>query len=117
MSTARDSFLYQDIENILEKKLPEHGYLVSVVVIREILNDLFDSVALHVWSREDVIKVAQNRVWPISPEATDEILANIEGHLDSELGITWLTLDIAVDDYYENDASKITTIGSAINAN
>ena len=118
MSTARDSFLYRDIENILEKKLPEHGYPVPISLIQEILNDLFDSVALHLWSREDVVKVVQKRGGPISPEAIDEILANIEGHVDSELGITWLTLEIAVDDFYKNDAPRMpaTLEGSSNNA-
>ena len=100
MSTARDSFLYRDIQDLLEKKLPEHGYPVPISLIRDILNDLFDSVALHVWSREDIIGVAKERGWPIAPEATDEILENIERHVDCELGITWLTVEIAVDDFY-----------------
>ncbi|MBT4309033.1 MAG: hypothetical protein HOD49_01335 [Anaerolineae bacterium] len=100
MSTARDSFLYNDIQDLLEKQLPEHGYPVPIILIRDILNDLFDSVALHVWSREDIIGVAKERGWPISPEATDEILENIERHVDCELGITWLTVEIAVDDFY-----------------
>ena len=118
MSTARDSFLYRDIENILEKKLPEHGYPVPIILIRDILNDLFDSVALHVWSREDVVRVVQRRGWPISPDATDEILANIERHVDCELGITWLTVEIAVDDFYKNDAPRMpaTLEGSSNNA-
>ena len=100
MSTARDSVLYGDIQGLLEKQLPEHGYPVPPELIRDILNDLFDSVALHVWSREDVIGVAKERSWPTSPEATDEILENIERHVDCELGITWLTIEIAVDDFY-----------------
>ncbi len=100
MSTARDSVLYSDIQDLLEKQLPEHGYPVPLELIRDILNDLFDSVALHVWSREDVISIVNKRGWPISPETTDEILENIERHVDCELGITWLTVEIAVDDFY-----------------
>ena len=100
MSTARGSSFYHDIQNILEKKLPENGHPVSHNVIQQILNNLFDSVALHVWSREDVIHVAQRRGWAISPEVTDKVLANIERHVDCELGITWQTIEIAVDNFY-----------------
>jgi hypothetical protein len=100
MSTARDSVLYSDIQGIFEKQLPEHGYPVPPELIRDILNDFFDSIAIHLWSREDVISIVNKRGWPISPKATDEILENIERHIDCELGITWLTVEIAVDDFY-----------------
>ena len=85
MSTARDSVLYSDIQDLLEKQLPEHGYPVPPELIRDILNDLFDSVALHVWSREDVISIVNKRGWPISPEATDEVLGNIEYYIDKQI--------------------------------
>jgi len=100
MSTTRDSIFYSDIQDLLKKKLSEHGYPVSRELLREILSDLFDSVALHVWSREDVVGIAKEHGYPISPDATDEILANIERHIDCELGITWQTVEIAVDDFY-----------------
>ena len=104
MSTSRDSFFYRDIQDILERKLPENGYPVPVAVIRQILSDLFDGVALHVWSREDVIDVAPRRGKSLTPDAVDEILANIERHVDSELGITWQTIQYAVDDFDDLDA-------------
>lgn len=100
MSTARDSILYSDIQDLLEKKLPEHGYPVPLGLIQEILNDLFDSIAIHLWSREDVIHILNRKGWPVSLDAVDEILANIERHKDCELGITWQTLEITVDDVY-----------------
>ena len=106
MSTARDSFFYRDIQNTLEKKLLEYGYPVPQDIIQQTLNDLFDSVALHVWSQKDVIDVAQKRGWSITPDTTSKILANIERHVDCELGITWQTIETAVDDFYDQVAQE-----------
>ena len=102
MSTTRDSVFYSDIQDLLEKKLPEHGYPVPAELLQEILNDLFDSVALHVWSREDVIQILKREGWPVSVEAVDEILSIVEGHIDCEFGITWQTLESAIDDFYSS---------------
>lgn len=54
---------------------------------------------MHVWSREDVIHVAKNNDKSITLDDADEILSNIERHIDCELGITWQSIEIAVDDF------------------
>ena len=99
MSTSRDSFFYRDIQYILETELPKHGYPVPSSIIQKVLGDLFDSVALHVWSRDDVIGLAREMGKNISQDDADEILSNIERHVDSELGITWQTLRYAIGDF------------------
>lgn len=100
MSTTRDSILYRDIQEILEKKLPEHGYPILPELIGGVLAEYFDSIAIHLWSRDDVIHILKRQGWPISINAVDEILSNIERHIDCELGITWQTLEIAISDFY-----------------
>ena len=100
MSYARDSYFYADIKNALKTRFEEDGHDVPMEAIEMALADLFDGVAIHVWSREDVYKLARGASWPTSKEAADEILSNVERHIDAELGITWMTIDIAMSDFY-----------------
>jgi hypothetical protein len=87
--------------------LKAEGYEVPQDAIKEALAELFDSVAIHVWHRGDVYHVAREAGWPISQTMADEILSDVEGHVDPEYGITWLTFNIAVQEFYGNfDWSK-----------
>lgn len=100
MSTSRDSNFYYEIQNALKKGLKAEGYEVPEEIIKDALAELFDSVAIHVWAHPDVYRVAWEAGWPISPTMADEILADVEAHADSEYGITWLTFENAVDEFY-----------------
>jgi hypothetical protein len=100
MSITRDSNFYYEIVEALTKGLKEKDYEIPNDVIRSVLSELFDSVAIHVWSRSDVYRVAWDAGWPISPTMADEILADVEAHADSEYGITWLTFENAVQEFY-----------------
>ncbi len=100
MSTSRDSNFYYEIQDALKKGLKAEGYEVPDEIIKGALAALFDSVAIHVWSRPDVYHVAWEAGWPISPTMADEILADVEAHADSEYGITWLTFQNAVQEFY-----------------
>jgi hypothetical protein len=100
MSTSRDSNFYYEIPEALKKGLKAAGFEVPDEVIKSTLKELFDSVAIHVWCREDVYRVAWEAGWPISPTMADEILSDVERHVDAEYGITWLTFDNAVQEFY-----------------
>ena len=102
MSTSRDSNFYYEIQDALKKGLKAEGYEVPEEIIKGALAALFDSVAIHVWSRPDVYRVAWEAGWPISPTMADEILADVEAHADSEYGITWLTFENAVEEFYDD---------------
>ena len=101
MSCSRSAQLYFEIEQVLFARLEKDGYDVPMDVIKAALKDLFDSVAIHPWSRPDVYRVAWEEGWPISQGAADEILSDVEGKADAEFGITWLTFEIAVQEFYE----------------
>ena len=101
MSNSRSAHLYYEIEQALYAHLEEDGYDVPMDVIKGALKDLFDSVAIHTWSRPDVYRVAWEEGWPISQGAADEILSDVERRVDAEFGITWLTFEIAVQEFYE----------------
>ena len=108
MSITRDSNFYYEIVAALTKGLKEKDYEIPEDVIKSVLSELFDSVAIHVWSRPDVYRVAWEAGWPISQNMADEILSDVEGHVDSEYGITWLTFENAVDEFYGKfDWSKL----------
>ena len=100
MSTSRDSNFYYEIQDALKKGLKAEGYEVPDEIIKGALAALFDSVAIHVWSRPDVYRVAWEAGWPISPTMADEILSDVERRVDSEYGITWLTFENAVQEFY-----------------
>lgn len=102
MSTSRDSNFYYEIQDALKKGLKAEGYEVPEEIIKGALAALFDSVAIHTWRRADVYGVAWRAGWPISQTMADEILSDVEAHADPEFGITWLTFENAVDEFYEN---------------
>ena len=101
MSYSRSAHLYYEIEQVLFARLEEDGYDIPMDVIKSALKDLFDSVAIHPWSRPDVYRVAWEEGWPISQETADEILSDVERRVDAEFGITWLTFEVAVQEFYE----------------
>ena len=102
MSTSRSSNFYYEIPEALKKGLKAAGYAVPDDVIKSTLKELYDSVAIHVWCRADVYGVAWEAGWPISQDMADEILSDVESHADAEYGITWLTFQNAVDEFYED---------------
>jgi len=55
-------------------------------------------IAAHIWCEEDVIAKAKERGRYITTEQTQEILDRLDSHIDCELGITWVTIDCALDD-------------------
>lgn len=57
-----------------------------------------DKIA-HVWQVEDVLEAAHRAEKPITREDALTILQQVFHGLDSELGITWLTVDVALEEY------------------
>ncbi len=53
----------------------------------------------HIWSWEDIIYRAwDQRELKLTREQAENILSDIERKVDSELGITWITLDCWIDE-------------------
>jgi hypothetical protein len=57
-----------------------------------------DKIA-HVWEVADLLECAARAGKPITRADAGCLLDQIFDHLDSELGITWLTLEVALEDY------------------
>ncbi len=64
-----------------------------------ILNRYWQDKIAHVWQVEDVLECARRAEKPITRADAQTVLHQVfEGH-DSDLGITWTTLDVALEDY------------------
>lgn len=71
-------------------------------VIKRRLKGTKGHVAVHIWCREDIIQTAKRMGVRLGEKAADEILDDIDAHLDSELGITWDTIYCAVNGWMED---------------
>lgn len=60
-----------------------------------------DVIVAHIWQPEDVIMRADERGIEITQEEAEDAILDIEHHLDCELGITWITIDCAIDNILE----------------
>ncbi len=67
--------------------------------VLSILSRYWQDKIAHVWQVDDVLESPMRAGKPITRADAGEILKNIFRHLDSELGITWMTLEVALEDY------------------
>ena len=67
--------------------------------VLSILNRYWQDKIAHVWQVEDVLESARRAEKPITRANAQTILQQIFDHLDSDMGITWTTLDVALEDY------------------
>ncbi len=58
-----------------------------------------DHIAVAIWGEEDVLEMAENLGKKITRQNAQDILDNIERRHDSEIGITWMTIQVALEDY------------------
>lgn len=67
--------------------------------VLHILHHYWQDKIAHVWQVEDMLETALNTGTPITKEDAVAILKDLfEGH-DAELGITWMTLEVALQEY------------------
>lgn len=67
------------------------------------LNETYDAkdfVAVAIWTTEDVIMRGRERGITITQEQAEGILDLVERKQDCELGISWMTIDVFTDDYF-----------------
>ncbi|MBC8509793.1 MAG: hypothetical protein H8D34_33515 [Chloroflexi bacterium] len=72
------------------------GIQVEAEDIAEPLREHWAEFAVHVWHIEDVLFQAENMALPMSRSQAREILKGIEAKIDCENGITWVTIDDAI---------------------
>jgi hypothetical protein len=57
-----------------------------------------EELAYMIWSREDVQDAAKRRGLELTNNQADEVLEFVDHHKDCELGISWTTIDCALDE-------------------
>lgn len=67
--------------------------------VLRILGQYWQDKIAHVWQVADVLEAAHRAEKPITRKDACSILDEIHHDLDSDLGITWQTLDTALDEY------------------
>lgn len=71
-----------------------------------------DHVAMGLWEVEDILLVAEGLGVRLNDEQADEILDAIDRHQNSELGINWTTLNVAIDEFLrESEVTRAELYG------
>ncbi len=65
-----------------------------------VLHQFWEDKIAHVWQVDDVLECAMNAGKPITRADALEMLQNIFEDLNPELGITWRTLEIELQEYH-----------------
>ena len=58
-----------------------------------------DVLAVAIWQVDDVLGRAKEREIEITREQAEKIVSRIDRRKDATLGITWVTIDCALDDF------------------
>jgi hypothetical protein len=87
-------YILEEMADAISKELR-----VDNAEVLSILGRYWQDRIAHVWQVDDVFESARRAGKPITREDATEVLQEVFDHLDSDLGITWMTLDIALEDY------------------
>ena len=61
-----------------------------------------DTIAVHLWGTDDAIGFASERNQILTQKEAEEVIENMHRKCDSELGLTWVTLEFWVDEIISN---------------
>ncbi len=87
-------YILEEMADAISKQLH-----VENAEVLSILGRYWQDKIAHVWQVEDLFESARRAGKPITREDAAEVLLEVFDHLDSDLGITWMTLDVALEDY------------------
>jgi hypothetical protein len=66
-----------------------------------------ESVCMHLWTRPDIEERAKEKGYNLSANDCDRLLDDMEIHIDSGLGVSWVTVEVYVDNYIrDNNLTK-----------
>jgi hypothetical protein len=72
----------------------------TITEAKKRLTGIKGHVAIAIWERSDIFDRAEHLGIKISDKDADDILDYIDRKQDSELGITWDTLDVYIQDHF-----------------
>ena len=81
----------------MSETIAEHCNANRDDILRVLAEYWSDKIA-HVWQVDDVIDAAVRRGLHITAQDASDILQDIHDHIDCEYGITWTTIEVALDD-------------------
>lgn len=90
--------MYDYMLEEMAEAIAKEFHLDNNEVLRVLSRYWQDKIA-HVWQVEDVLEAAHRAEKPITRDDALTILQQVFHGLDSELGITWLTVDVALEEY------------------
>ena len=73
--------------------------MATIEEARRRLEGIEGHVAVAIWQREDVLGKAEELGIKITPEQADEILAEMDHRQDAEIGITWDTIEVPLQEF------------------
>ena len=65
-----------------------------------------ETVAVHLWHTDDVIGLAKEMGYELTKNQAAEIIEDIHSHIDCEFGVTWMTVQVNIEDYVINNKVK-----------
>ena len=68
-----------------------------------------DIVAHHMFTTEDVEEIGKNMGYVFTQNQIDYILENVEHHIDSEYGMSYDSIESAIEDYVDGHEQEVTT--------
>lgn len=61
-----------------------------------------DTILAHIWQVRDILDRAKEREISLTEFQADEILENMDRHIDCTLGVCWDTVDVFTDNFLED---------------
>ena len=87
-------YMLEEMADAVSRHLP-----VENAAVLRILADYWQDKIAHVWQVEDVLEAARRIGRPITRLGAVEVLQDVFRDHNSSLGITWQTLEVALQDY------------------
>ena len=94
--------LIHNMARIVQQRLADKDIRFKTDDIVESLREYWADYAVHIWHTQDVFFQTDQMALPMSQKAAREILKSIEDKIDCEYGITWDTIDEAIQRWSEN---------------
>ena len=61
-----------------------------------------ESICMHYWQVDDVLGKAEEMGEEITREEAEQILEDMERHIDSEMGVSWTSVSVGIEDFISN---------------
>ena len=58
-----------------------------------------ESICMHYWQVGDVMEQAEEMGEELTREEAEQILEDMERHIDSEMGVSWTSVSVGIEDF------------------